>query len=244
MMARAAVREAPPADGPESDPELLADRLGHRFRDRRLLRDALRHPSVTATPQATAYERLEFLGDRVLGLVVADLLMRRFPTEPEGHLARRFAAHVRREALAEVAQSIGLDRHIMLSRGEEVGGGRSNAGTLADCMEAVIGALYLDGGLEVAARFIQDHWDTRLAERQPPRDPKTALQEWAQGRGLPLPRYETLATAGPDHAPAFTVSVAIEGHPAASAVGASKRAAERAAAEALLDALTETKERR
>ena len=102
----------------------------------------------------------------------------------------------------------------------------------------------LDGGLGAAARFIQDHWDTRLAERQPPRDPKTALQEWAQGRGLPLPRYQTLATEGPDHAPAFTVSVAIEGHPGASAVGASKRAAERAAAEALLDALSETKERR
>lgn len=243
-MARAAARAPQAAEVPVGDPELLADRLGHRFRDRRLLRDALRHPSVTATTEATAYERLEFLGDRVLGLAVAEMLMRRFPSEPEGHLARRFAAHVRREALAEVARSLDLGQHIMLSRGEETGGGRSNAATLADCMEAVIGALYLDGGLEVAAGFIQRHWDARLAERQPPRDPKTALQEWAQGRGLPLPRYETVAAEGPDHAPAFTVSVAIAGHPGASAVGASKRAAERAAAEALLDALAAAKGRK
>jgi ribonuclease-3 len=237
MMARAAVPAPPAAELVDADPELLADRLGHRFRDRRLLRDALRHPSVVATSHATPYERLEFLGDRVLGLVIAELLMRRFPTEPEGHLARRLAAHVRREALAEVAQSIDLGRHLMLSRGEEVGGGRTNAGTLADCMEAVIGALYVDGGLPVAARFIHERWEERVGQRQPPRDPKTALQEWAQGRGLPLPRYETVSAEGPDHAPAFTVSVSIEGHPGASAVGASKRAAERAAAEALLDAL-------
>lgn len=236
MMGRAAATP-PAADVPEPDAEVLAERIGHRFRDRRLLRDALRHPSVTATPQASPYERLEFLGDRVLGLVMAELLLRRFPSEPEGHLARRLAAHVRREALADVARSIELGRHIMMSRGEEVGGGRGNAGTLADCMEAVIGALYLDGGLPVAARFIHAHWEERVAERRPPRDPKTELQEWAQGRGLPLPRYETLAAEGPDHAPAFTVAVTIAGHPGASAVGASKRTAERAAAEALLATL-------
>ena len=221
-------------EGAAADPELLADLLGHRFRDRRLLRDALRHPSVIATPHATQYERLEFLGDRVLGLVIAELLLRRFPSEPEGHLARRLAAHVRRDALAEVAQVIGLGRFLMLSRGEEVGGGRAKAGTLADCLEAVIGALYLDGGLDVAARFIHTRWEDRVGQRHAPRDPKTTLQEWAQGRGLPLPRYETLAADGPDHAPAFTVSVTIEGQPGASAVGASKRVAERAAAEALL----------
>lgn len=235
-MARAAGPENTPA---AADPEMLADILGHRFHDRRLLRDALRHPSIAGTLHATGYERLEFLGDRVLGLVIAESLLKRFPSEPEGHLARRLAAHVRRDALAEVARAIDLGRFIMLSRGEDVGGGRAKAGTLADCLEAVIGALYLDGGLEVAARFIHDRWEDRLAERSPPRDPKTALQEWAQGRGLPLPRYQTLAAEGPDHAPAFTVSVTIEGQPGATAVGTSKRVAERAAAEALLNALNE-----
>ncbi len=235
-MARAARPETTPA---ATDPEILADILGHRFHDRRLLRDALRHPSVAGAVHATGYERLEFLGDRVLGLVIAEVLLKRFPSEPEGHLARRLAAHVRRDALAEVARAIGLGGFIMLSHGEDVGGGRAKAGTLADCMEAVIGALYLDGGLEVAANFIRSRWQDRLAERNPPRDPKTALQEWAQGRGLPLPRYETVAAEGPDHAPAFTVSVTIEGHPAATAVGASKRVAERAAADALLNAVNE-----
>ncbi|MGE0724634.1 MAG: ribonuclease III, partial [Alphaproteobacteria bacterium] len=166
--------------------------------------------------------------------VIADILLQRFPSEPEGHLARRLAALVRRDALAEVARRIDLGRYLLLSRGEEEGGGRTKAGTLADCQEAVIGALYLDGGLEAAAAFIRRHWEDRLAQRNPPRDPKTALQEWAQGRGLPLPRYETVASEGPDHAPAFTVSVTIEGHDPATATGSSKRIAERAAAESLL----------
>jgi ribonuclease-3 len=236
-VARAARPEPPPEVA--ADLDALAVILDHRFTDRRLLREALRHPSAAGGARATGYERLEFLGDRVLGLVIADLLLKRFPTEPEGHLARRLAALVRRDALAEVARRIDLGRFIMLSRGEEGGGGRTKAGTLADCQEAVIGALYLDGGLPVAEAFIRRLWEERLGSRTPPRDPKTALQEWAQARGLPLPRYQTVAAEGPDHAPAFTVSVAIEGHAPSSATGASKRAAERAAAEALLDALTQ-----
>ena len=238
-MARAARPEPVPESA--SDLDALAAILDYRFSDRRLLRDALRHPSIASGgARATGYERLEFLGDRVLGLVIADLLLKRFPSEPEGHLARRLAALVRRDALAEVARRIDLGRFIMLSRGEEDGGGRTKAGTLADCQEAVIGALYLDGGLDAAAAFIRRHWEERLATRNPPRDPKTALQEWAQGRGLPLPLYETVASEGPDHAPAFTVSVTIEGHPPATATGNSKRVAERAAADRLLTALTAT----
>ncbi|MCC6918622.1 MAG: ribonuclease III [Alphaproteobacteria bacterium] len=213
----------------------LAGIIEHHFADRRLLRQAVSHSSAAAL--GPSYERLEFLGDRVLGLVVAEMLWHRFPAEPEGMLARRYAGHVRREALAEVARTIDLGRFILLARGEEEEGGRAKEGTLADCLEAVIGALYLDGGLDAAARFIHRHWERRIAERTPPREPKTALQEWAQGRGLPLPRYETVASDGPDHAPAFTVAVSIEGRPAATATGKSKRIAERAAAAALLAVL-------
>ncbi|MGE0715981.1 MAG: ribonuclease III [Alphaproteobacteria bacterium] len=239
-MARAGRPKAPPAPA-GSDIASLAEIVGHHFADRRLLHEALLHPS--AAQGGPSYERLEFLGDRVLGLVVAEILWRRFPAEPEGLLARRYAGHVRRETLAEIARGIDLGRYVLLARGEEEEGGRAKEGTLADCLEAVIGAIYLDGGLEAAAAFIRRHWDQRIAARTPPREPKTALQEWAQGRGLPLPRYETLASEGPDHAPAFTVSVTIEGRPPATATGNSKRTAERAAAAALLAEVGEEERR-
>ncbi len=215
----------------------LAEALGHRFTDPSLLRFAVTHSSV-AGRGALANERLEFLGDRVLGVVIADLLYRRFPAEDEGHLARRFAVLVSRETLAQVAGQIGLAPYLSLARGEEDSGGRANPAILADACEAVIAALYLDGGLEAARRFIEGAWTELIEQERPPQDPKTALQEWAQGAGRKLPSYVVIGSEGPPHDPLFTVEVRVEGLPPTTATGRSKRAAEQAAAaEALRRAL-------
>ena len=212
----------------------LVEALGHTFSSPQLLEQALMHRSVAHGSQR-GYERLEFLGDRVLGLVVADLLYDAFPNEDEGAMAKRHVDLVRRETLAEVARMIGLGRHIRLSRGEDEAGGRENEAILADCCEAVIAALYRDGGLEAADGFIRRYWLERLkALERPPQDAKTALQEWAQGKGLPLPDYRTVDRTGPDHMPVFTVSVEVAGQEPAKGEGTSKRAAEQAAAERLL----------
>jgi ribonuclease III len=210
---------------------------GHSFEDPSLLAQALTHPSALARGRSRveSYERLEFLGDRVLGLVVADMLYRAYPDEEEGALARRHSALVCRDALARVAGALDLGDFLTLSRGEEEGGGRRNPAVLADACEALIGALYLDGGLGAAEAFIRRHWSRLMqARQQPPRDAKTALQEWAQGEGRPLPAYETVGVEGPDHAPTFCVRVRVEGLEPVTANGPSKRAAEQAAAERLL----------
>lgn len=212
--------------------------LSYHFKDRALLEQALTHRSVE-TAGGTDYERLEFLGDRVLGLVVTEMLMEAFPAEREGALAKRLAALVRQEALAAVARDIGLGRHIRLSRGEAEGGGRENDAILADVCEAVIAAIYHDGGLDAARGFIERHWRDRLQSVEaPPQDAKTTLQEWAQGRGLALPSYSIVAREGPDHAPAFTVQVALADGQSAEGRGPSKRVAEQAAAHELLKALS------
>lgn len=207
-----------------------------------MLSSALRHSSVAALGERARngmdFERLEFLGDRVVGLIVADLLLARFPREPEGDIARRHAALVSRRTLAEIAVEIDLGRHLELTRGEAESGGREKPSVLADALEAVIGALYRDGGLSVASNFVGRAFATRLdGAGKPPRDPKTALQEWAQGRGLPLPTYRTIKVEGPAHEPLFEIEVRVDGHAPAVAQGASKRDAERAAAAALLDKL-------
>ena len=224
--------------------------IGHEFARPELLDEALTHPSALAKPgkgrrrgrrgsSPPNYERLEFLGDRVLGLIVADLLWRRFADEPEGHLTRRLTQLVRREALARVAGEIGLGRHLRLSPSEAASGAARNPGILADVVEAVIAAIYLDGGIDAAFAFVERHWAPLIAElaAAPPRDPKTTLQEWAQGRGLGLPDYRLVEASGPDHARHFTVAVAVKGQEEASATARSKRAAETAAAAVLLDRL-------
>jgi len=185
---------------------------------------------------APTYERLEFLGDRVLGLIIARLLYDGFPGESEGDLAPRFTKVVQRDTLARVAETIGLGAHMILSDGEDNAGGRANPALLADTCEAVIAALYLDGGLEAANRFVRRYWSPLIEEdATPPQDPKTALQEWAQGRGLPLPEYQETSRSGPDHAPVFSIQVSVQGLPSAPGRGASKRAAEQEAALALLN---------
>lgn len=223
--------------------DALERSVGHRFQDRRLLTQALTHGSVGGGP--ASYERLEFLGDRVLSLVVAHMLFERFKSEPEGSLARRHTALVRGETLARVARDLDLATLMRLSRGEEDLGGRDNPALLADVCEAVLGALYLDAGFEVTSRFVRERWTPLMDEDPaPPKDAKTALQELAQGRGLPLPVYETVAMSGPAHAPVFTVSVRIEGHEPATAEGTSKRQAEHGAAGALVARLRQQPPRR
>ena len=216
----------------------LETSLGHVFDDKSLLLAALTHPSLAGLKGGRGlgtYERLEFLGDRVLGLIVAEMLYRTFPQEDEGALARRFAELVRRESIARISGAIGLGRHLRLAASEAGSGGRDNPALLADAGEAVIAALYLDGGLEAARRFVEPAWRPLVAEEiSPPQDAKTALQEWAQGQGLALPVYALVSTAGPAHEPRFAVEVRVEGHGKATGSGKSKRAAEQAAAAAIL----------
>lgn len=212
----------------------LEERLGHRFANRRLLVRALTHRSHAADH---SYERLEFLGDRVLGVVVADLLLQTFPEEPEGHLSRRFNALVRRETLAEIAEAFDLGADIRFGQSEEEAGGQ-NPAILSDVLEALIAAIYRDGGFDAAYRFVSDHWTPRLGtDPSPPRDAKSALQEWTMARGLGLPVYEETGRAGPDHAPEFTVRVSVPDHGSAEATGKAKRRAEQSAAETLLERL-------
>jgi ribonuclease-3 len=216
--------------------DALEEQLGHAFSDPALLRRALTHASADA---AVSNERLEFLGDRVLGLVIAEKLHQLYPDEAEGLLTRRLHALVRWETCARVGEGIDLWPHLILTKSEAAqDGGRARGAIVGSAVEALIAALYLDGGLAVASGFIARHWLPLLdAIETDARDPKTRLQEWSQGsgrgqRGAPV--YAQLSRQGPDHAPHFKVEVRVEGHEPATGEGASKREAEQAAAAALL----------
>ena len=225
-----------PAPRP-GDAPTAADALGVSFRSPARLAEALTHPSAGA---AVDNQRLEFLGDRVLGLVVADLLMAAHATEDEGALARRLAVLVSRETLAGVAREIDLGAHLVMNPSEARSGGRDNPANLADACEALIGALWLDGGLEAAAAFVSRHWAGRIAaQNSPPVDAKSALQEWTQARGLGVPAYRTVSVGGPDHRPVFRMSVEVPGHGAAESEGAGKRRAETAAAARMLERIAQ-----
>jgi len=184
---------------------------------------------------STSNERLEFLGDRVLGLVVADILLRAYSASDEGELALRFNALVRKETCAEVAVELDLGQALFMSAGETQSGGRQNQSILGDACEAVIAAIFLDGGFDAAHEFIERLWRERMLHlKKPPRDAKSALQEWAQGRGLDLPLYTDISREGPDHAPIFITRVEVQGLEPAEGEGPSKRIAEQAAASAML----------
>jgi ribonuclease III len=227
-------RRAPPGGVPAAE---LEQTIGYRFADPALLREALTHSSALGRGRRTS-ERLEFLGDRVVGLAVAELLFRRYPHEPEGALSPRLSVLVSEPVLAEVARELGLGRWLKVARSEEEAGGRERPAILADALEALIGAVHLDGGWEAAAGIVRRCVEPRLETMAvPPRDAKSRLQEWAQGRGLALPDYRVVEVGGPAHAPRFEVVVSVAGLPPARAVGGSKRAAEQAAAEQLLAAL-------
>lgn len=212
----------------------FAERLGHRFSDPALLTRALVHPSL-ASQTRPSNQRLEFLGDRVLGLVIAEALFSADRSAAEGQLAPRFNALVRRETCAEVATALDMGAVLRLGRSEMLAGGRRNPATLADAMEAVLAAVYLDGGLEAARAVILRHWGTRIASAdRVVRDAKTALQEAVQAGGGAPPEYAEIARDGPAHAPRFTVEVRLPDGQSAQATATSKRAAEQAAAAALL----------
>ena len=237
-----------PDDGPLTAAQAI---LGHDFARPELLREALTHRSAAhdrhlqagrprpAVRGTGSNERLEFVGDRVLGLLIAEWLAERFPDEQEGQLGPRHAQLVSRPVLAEIAETAGLAAALAVAPNEARTGIRSLATVLSDALEAVIGALYLDGGLEAARRFVRGAWAPHMeAQHAPPKDPKTALQEWALGRGMALPGYHTETRSGPSHAPVFTIAVAIAGRDATGrGTAGSKREAERLAAQDLLGRL-------
>lgn len=206
--------------------------LGYHFNNKELLQQALTHSSATKTKKS--YERLEFLGDRVLSFVVADMLFKTFSGEEEGSLAKRHSSLVKQGFLETVAQEIKLEQHIVISDK------KPSASMLADVVESLIAALYLDGGFEVAANFIRSHWlETISQDIKPPEDSKSALQEWAQGRGISLPEYTILERSGPDHRPSFVVQVKLPNYPPQQAPRATKQIAEKLAAQLLLNFLRE-----
>ncbi len=213
------------------------DALGHGFAQSDLLREALTHRSAAGRGGKGSNERLEFVGDRVLGLVIAEWLAERFPTEQEGQLGPRLAHLVSRVVLAKVADDIGLGPALEVATGEARAGVTHRATVVADALEAVIGALYLDGGLAVARGFIRRHWAAYMeAQSKPPKDPKTALQEFTLARGWGLPGYHEMGRSGPPHAPVFRIEACVQVH-RAEGEGTTKRLAERQAASALLSLL-------
>lgn len=223
--------------GDRPDLAELERKLGHPFKDQRLLERALTHVSAIPAKGARvdSYQRLEFLGDRVLGLAVSDMLHAAFPKAAEGELSRRLADLVRKETCADVAREWGVSEHVRLGSGEAQTGGASKVAILGDVCESLIGAVYLDAGFAAARDLVNRNWSERMLKpRRPLRDPKTALQEWAQARGLDTPLYREAGRSGPAHAPKFVISIEIAGFPPIEAEGASKRTAEQAAARAFM----------
>jgi ribonuclease-3 len=213
-------------------------RIGHKFANAALLTTAFTH--VSALKKATrkrsdSYQRLEFLGDRVLGLVVSDMLYRAFPNADEGELSKRLADLVRKETCADVATSLGLPDDIKLGQVGASASARLRKSVLGDICEAVIGAVFLDGGYNAAAQFVERNWTERMRKhRRPLRDSKTVLQEWAQSQRLPTPVYREIERTGPHHDPQFRVAVDLPGLAPAEGVGGNKRAAEKNAASAMI----------
>ena len=216
----------------------LEGRLGHAFRDRDLMARALTHlsaPAVGGSGRGQSYQRLEFLGDRVLGVVVAQMLYEAYPQASEGELSMRLAKLVRRETCAAVAQDWDVGPHVVMGQGEARAGGRKKAAILSDVCESLIGAVYLDGGFNAARDLVVRSWQGRMdADLEPERDAKTAVQEWAQARALAAPRYVELARSGPAHAPHFVMQVLLDGFEPEAGEASSKRAAEQAAAAAMM----------
>jgi ribonuclease III len=213
-------------------------RIGHKFSDASLLTTAITHVSALKPQRkrGESYQRLEFLGDHVLGLIVSDMLYRTFPEADEGELSKRLADLVRKESCAEVARALGLADDIKLGAVGAGASARLRKSVLGDICEAVIGAVYLDGGYPAAASFVERNWTERMQKpRQPLRDPKTVLQEWAQGKGLPTPVYREVERTGPHHDPQFRVAVDLPGLASAEGVGGSKRAAEKVAASVMIE---------
>ncbi len=222
----------------------FAVQLGHDFERPALLREALTHPSTDGSARrgerrGASYDRLEFVGDRVLGLVIASHLFDRFRDADAGQLARRYNALVRRETLAEVAAEIGFGEYVIMSRSERESGGAEKPAILANACEATIGALFMDGGFDVARKFVLRHWGVMAEDPSgAPKDAKTSLQEWAhKHQAGSMPQYVIVAEEGPPHEPMFTIEVRLAEQAPTRGRASSKRAAEQQAAEAMLDTL-------
>ena len=217
-----------------ADLQAFSARIGHAFRDPALLIQALTHASMSSTTRSDN-QRLEFLGDRVLGLVMAEALLTADTAAAEGLLAPRFNALVRKETCADVARDCGLGDVLKLGRSEMISGGRRKEALLGDALEAVIAAIYLDGGFDTARTVVLRLWGPRIhAVESDARDAKTSLQEWAQGRGMAPPAYDEAAREGPDHQPVFTVRVTLADGSHETARAGSKRQAEQLATRTLL----------
>ncbi|MFT7060248.1 MAG: ribonuclease-3 [Pseudorhodobacter sp.] len=217
-----------------ADLRAFEGKLGYAFQNPELLTHAVTHASISSVTRPDN-QRLEFLGDRVLGLVMAEALLSADTSASEGQLAPRFNALVRKETCADVAREIGLGDVLKLGRSEMMSGGRRKEALLGDALEALIAAVYLDGGFGTAKALVKRLWARRIANVEADaRDPKTSLQEWAQARGMTPPRYTELGRSGPDHQPVFTVEVRLDNAATETAQAGTKRAAEQAAASNLL----------
>jgi ribonuclease III len=216
----------------DRDLKALEERIGHVFTDGKLIAAALTHVSAATGRKRETYQRLEFLGDRVLGLAVSEMLYEAFPEADEGELSRRLAGLVRKESCAEAALAWGIEAYIRLGDSEKQVGA-ANMAILGDVCESIIGAVFLDAGYGAAKAVVAPAFGARMLSPEH-RDPKTLLQEWAQARGLPTPLYRETARSGPDHAPEFTISLEVPGFPHAEAKGFAKRLAEQAAAAAFI----------
>lgn len=209
----------------------LEEKINYKFKNQDFLKKALTHSSVRHS--GNAFERLEFLGDRVLGVVIAEYLYKHFQKENEGDLAKRLAVLVSKETCDQIGNLVTLPDFLKLA-----GDRSTNSAVLADAVEAVIAAIYLDGGLKACSQFIINYWKPFIEKNTaPPKDPKTTLQEWAQSKGLAIPSYKLIESSGPQHEPLFKVEVSIMNHPPHFGVGNSKRIAEQAAATSLLASL-------
>jgi ribonuclease III len=224
---------------PKAELAALESRLGYTFVDKDLATLALIHLSAQTTSggeRGQSYQRLEFLGDRVLGVVIAQMLYEAYPLASEGDLSMRLAKLVRRETCASVAEEWDVGPHVVLGIGEARAGGRKKAAILSDVCESLIGAVFLDAGYEAARGLVARSWRSRMtADIEPERDAKTAVQEWAQARGLTAPRYVEVARSGPAHAPQFVMQVELETFEPERGEASSKRTAEQAAAQAFLN---------
>ena len=224
-----------------SDLKAFQERLGYRFKNPAPLLEAVTHPSMSSVSRRDN-QRLEFLGDRVLGLVISDALLKADEEASEGLIAPRFNALVRKECCAEVAEEIDLGAVIKLGRSEMLSGGRRKKTLLGDAIEAVIAAVFLDGGFEAAQKVVLRHWSARIAGvKALARDPKTELQEWAQSCGFSPPTYTLISRAGPDHQPVFIIEARLENGLFVQATAGNKRDAEKVAATALLQQVKERK---
>ncbi len=224
--------------------DIISKVINYKFTDHAILEEALTHPSVNkrnSEDQIVSYERLEFLGDSILNMVVSAMLFKMFPEEKEGALAKRKTDLVCGSTIANVAKEIELGNFIIMNNSERCNGGKCNLKNLENSLEALIGAIYIDGGLESVEKFIIRHWE-KLAKDilDPPQDPKTSLQEWTQKNKLPLPEYELVKQTGPAHNPEFTISIFIENYGKVSACASSKKIAEQKAAELILEKIKKT----